>query len=291
MGPMRIDSIRLLNFQSFADSGEIPLGNLTVFVGKNNSGKSSILNAVRQHQSGIGLSGRDLVRVGATQARVQTHVSGLPTNYRFDPGISTGRLELSVDTGGSGSITTRAIDSEPIQSERGLFPNTFAQAVVLPLLADRAIRQFDETVNAQTASAVRHDTGNIAAVMSSLVNASEPRGALFNDSAEDIFGFRMGLIPSQNGQIPGLIVDDANTIALSAMGTGVISILRMLGYLVTARDKVILIEEPENDLHPEALKYLLRLIVEASRQNQVLVTTHSHIVLNALGGSPDSRIY
>ncbi|HVA46861.1 MAG TPA: DUF3696 domain-containing protein [Pirellulales bacterium] len=39
-------SIRLQNFKSYKDSGEIPLAPLTVLVGLNNSGKSSILQAI-----------------------------------------------------------------------------------------------------------------------------------------------------------------------------------------------------------------------------------------------------
>ena len=39
-------SIRLKNFQCFRDSGEIPIHNMTVFIGENDSGKSTILKAL-----------------------------------------------------------------------------------------------------------------------------------------------------------------------------------------------------------------------------------------------------
>lgn len=41
-----LSSIRLLNFRCFADSGEIPIRPLTVVFGRNNAGKSSILNSL-----------------------------------------------------------------------------------------------------------------------------------------------------------------------------------------------------------------------------------------------------
>ncbi|HTF06460.1 MAG TPA: hypothetical protein VK826_20650 [Bacteroidia bacterium] len=47
----------------------------------------------------------------------------------------------------------------------------------------------------------------------------------------------------------------------------------------------------ENDIHPEALKKLLALIVSKSNQNQFIVSTHSHIVLKYLGAAPDSKIF
>src|SRR5258707_14911256 len=40
-----IRSIRLTNFRAFRDSGPVPLRDLTCLVGRNSSGKSSLLNA------------------------------------------------------------------------------------------------------------------------------------------------------------------------------------------------------------------------------------------------------
>ena len=43
---MRLTKIRLTNFKCFADSGEIPIAPLTMVFGRNNSGKSSILQSL-----------------------------------------------------------------------------------------------------------------------------------------------------------------------------------------------------------------------------------------------------
>ena len=43
---MPIDKIRLRDFKCFADSGEIPLAPLTIIFGRNNTGKSSILQSI-----------------------------------------------------------------------------------------------------------------------------------------------------------------------------------------------------------------------------------------------------
>ena len=160
---MRIDSIRLTNFQSFADSGEIALGNLSLLIGRNNAGKSAILNAIRQHQEGLALPGRDIVRVGANEAVVVTRVSEIPDSARLQPELSTGHLELRIPRGGGFQLNIRAPDAESGGTARSLFPGLFPGAMVVPLLAERSGRQFDETINAQTASTVRTDTNNIAA--------------------------------------------------------------------------------------------------------------------------------
>jgi AAA15 family ATPase/GTPase len=42
---MPFTGLRLKNFKCFADSGDIPLRPLTLLFGRNNSGKSSVLQA------------------------------------------------------------------------------------------------------------------------------------------------------------------------------------------------------------------------------------------------------
>jgi predicted ATP-dependent endonuclease of OLD family len=64
----------------------------------------------------------------------------------------------------------------------------------------------------------------------------------------------------------------------------------LLVSLCDARGKLFLIEEPENDLHPQALKTLLDTIVTASADNQFLITTHSSVVLTKLGAVPETVV-
>ncbi|HEY4754763.1 MAG TPA: AAA family ATPase, partial [Ignavibacteriaceae bacterium] len=43
---MELKSLRLINFQCFKDSGEIPIHKMTIFIGENDSGKTAILKAI-----------------------------------------------------------------------------------------------------------------------------------------------------------------------------------------------------------------------------------------------------
>jgi hypothetical protein len=61
--------------------------------------------------------------------------------------------------------------------------------------------------------------------------------------------------------------------------------------LLTEDNKLFLVEELENDIHPTALKKLLELIVSKSKNNQFVLSTHSHIVLKYLGVVPNSKIF
>ena len=53
----------------------------------------------------------------------------------------------------------------------------------------------------------------------------------------------------------------------------------MLAEITLAKNKLFLIEEPENDLHPKALKALLELILESSASNQFVISTHSNTLI------------
>ena len=75
------------------------------------------------------------------------------------------------------------------------------------------------------------------------------------------------------------------------MGEDVTNIIGLITDLCVAENKVFIIEEPENDIHPTALKALLNFIIEKSDSNQFFVSTHSNIVMKYLGGSLDSKIF
>lgn len=51
---------------------------------------------------------------------------------------------------------------------------------------------------------------------------------------------------------------------------------------------LICIEEPETGLHPDILPAIAELLVEASNRTQLIVTTHSDILVSALSGVPET---
>jgi predicted ATPase len=51
---------------------------------------------------------------------------------------------------------------------------------------------------------------------------------------------------------------------------------------------VICIEEPELGLHPDSIVLLARLLVEASERTQLIVTTHSDVLVDALSATPEA---
>jgi len=98
-------------------------------------------------------------------------------------------------------------------------------------------------------------------------------------------------IPGGGGQRPGVYLPNRKTIPIDQMGEGVPNIAALLADLALSEGKLFLIEEPENDLHPQALKALLDLIIESSKLNQFVVSTHSNIVVRHLASAENSKLY
>src|SRR5262249_36429372 len=69
-------------------------------------------------------------------------------------------------------------------------------------------------------------------------------------------------------------------------------ILRVLALAValsgTDRARLFAVEEPENYVHPTALESLVDLLISASESSQILITTHSPLVLNSFGSMPEA---
>jgi predicted ATPase len=102
---MPLTSLRLQHFKCYADSGVIPLAPLTVIFGKNNSGKSSILQSLLlmrqtldapEHGARLNLRG-PLYPAGNYADIVHQHASHHRINMQF--GFSHGGLEFEFSAG------------------------------------------------------------------------------------------------------------------------------------------------------------------------------------------------
>jgi hypothetical protein len=286
---MRVTDLQIVNFRSFIDSGEIRLGRVNVFIGPNNSGKSSVLKALYLMQ---GESERADVRVGTEASSVRINLEEItPSDFwgRRD-GKSWGRLTINLSGLGDRDLhlSSEAKKSGPrVQSLPMQEPSHF----VVPYFSRRKTVSYMTEVNTANAMAIDADFSRLTAKLSRLGNPSYPAYKKYAETSEDILGFIVSAIPAEHGQVPGIYLPDGQTLPMAQMGEGVPNIVGLLADLAQSDGKLFLIEEPENDLHPEALKSLLELILESSESNQMVVSTHSNIVARYLASAPESKLY
>ena len=105
-----------------------------------------------------------------------------------------------------------------------------------------------------------------------------PRHELFASLVEEVIGLRLSSMPSANGKRIGVWANSSDAIFLEDMGEGVAQMLGFLTSLCLAENQIFLVEELENDIHPEALKQLLGVIADRRTNNQFILTTISSCV-------------
>ena len=81
------------------------------------------------------------------------------------------------------------------------------------------------------------------------------------------------------------------SIPASRLSDGTLRYLSLLAVLLHPEPpSLICIEEPELGLHPDLLPTLSDLMYEASKRSQVIVTTHSDVLVDALTDKPESVV-
>ncbi|EAK0979881.1 chromosome segregation protein SMC [Campylobacter lari] len=98
------------------------------------------------------------------------------------------------------------------------------------------------------------------------------------------------LVEAGSAQI--FFIEDNISIPATRLSDGTLRYLSLLAalYNPTKPNSIVCIEEPELGLHPDILPNLAKLLKEASQDRQIIVTTHSDILISALSDTPESVI-
>lgn len=284
---MYVSEISLAGIRSF-DSRQLRLSHrINVFVGANNCGKSTLLRTVLGLQYNppfdLGVDSRHGYAAGAPSFR-------LTLNGQLPPQFQALTAPLFMDWKSNafqGSTPTNGV----VGVGTPVFNPTSPQNAIYPYLSRRKAVAYSESVRVNESSTITTDFQFLNAKLDLVTNSERPVFHPFMQACEDILGFRVSTAPSDNGKRGVYIIDDFRAIPLAAMGEGVTNILGLLVDLFLAEKKIFVIEEIENDIHPGALKKLLRLIASDKRENQFLVSTHSNIVVRVLCAETTSKLF
>jgi predicted ATPase len=93
----------------------------------------------------------------------------------------------------------------------------------------------------------------------------------------------------EGGTVQVFLQEQKNTIPASRLSDGTLHFLCLLVILLTPNPPpVIGIEEPELGLHPDVLPVLAELFKDASERCQLVITTHSDILVDAMTDTPEA---
>lgn len=322
---MYIRSLYLKNIRSYGNQ-EIELSKgINLLVGANNAGKSTIIKALYKLQRGNSLGKEDirkttkrgeiairfeemgeddipLFRVGREMPKLETVPEGgkIVVQYElkadkeqndqaflYDP---NGKDSVFHGVGISGKNEAGAEVSLIVFS--GLPDMENEKNFIYPFFAKRKRHYYHHSRGTEATYQVHEDLSNLASKIQKVTSPSFQYADEYNRLCEKILGFKIGVIPGEQQEDRiGIYVGDSFTIPLESMGEGVMNVLGLLVILLTENNKLFLIEELENDLHPAALKELLQLIIAKAGSNQFIISTHSNIVVKYLGSVPGSFMH
>lgn len=283
---MKITGIALNNVRSFKNLPKTELSkNINIFIGANNSGKSTILNSIYLLQKTV-LNKTD-ISLGEKSSFIDLYYEGA-----FPPNIIDNRNFNKIRFLLNNNIATFYT---PGGSQAGTFkiiPQKEPENLIYPYLSKRKTVTYVDVMNEANANAV---DGNFTHLYSKIDRLSTPQFQPghneYTNACKSVLGFEIGTIAKGNGKQAAYFVYNLEHIPITSMGEGVVNILGLITDLCVAQDKIFLIEEPENDIHPKALKSLLEFIIEKSNSNQFFISTHSNIVMKYLGSVKDSKIF
>lgn len=281
---MWIEKMHLKNVRSFEDHHVEFSKGINILVGPNNSGKSTVAHAALAIQEGF-ILGSPYVRLGSRDSRILIELRDIQKYYAH-PGDDEATVEIVVvntsltihSKSGSGSSMSQIPSREP-------------DNFIYPYLSRRKTVNFAEQIDEIHTLMITGNLQNLYAKIDRLSNPTMPAHALYMDACKRILGFPVTCSSSPSGKKACLVIDNFRKIDVDNMGEGVANLLGLLVDLCIAESKLFVIEEPENDLHPRALKEILGLVIEKSKMNQFIITTHSNIVAKFLGSEPSAKIF
>ena len=264
-----LTSIQIENFRCLK-SVDVPLKPLTVLIGKNDTGKSAFLTAIRFLADACNTEETDIWR---HDKELAVGVSG-----------RTSDSTLSRNPGGGCKVDPRG--HNPLDSTE-----------VFQLPADGVVMESGGHSDQGDAPRLASDGANVAAVLDYYFRRDRER---FNSIEEAL----RSLVPGLESLVPGtpqpasrrveLRIDKGLEILAKDASTGVRLLIFFLALAYhPAPPKVCLIEEPETGIHPKRLGDVVRLLreitqgVHGDHPAQVILSTHSPYLLDSINPETD----
>jgi len=284
---MRIDTLTIKNIRAIADANLTFSKGINLLIGQNNAGKSTVLLPLLSLQKDLRSLSLNDRRIGTSETWAKISFSEQDIDL-----VPERFVGVRFERNGGGFQLYGKMDPDTGQHTVALFPNYAPDNFIYPFTSKRKVTTLSEVVNSETVVRVAANLENLNAKIDRLSNPEfQPAHNLYMKACQEILGFVVTAAHTRQGKKAVYTIRNADSIPLLSMGEGVMNILGIIVDLALAENKLFLIEEPENDIHPKALKALMDVVAESAKRNQFIITTHSNIVLKCLGAAKDARIF
>ena len=306
------------NFKYF-DDVEIELGNPVVFIGPNNSGKTTALQALAlweiglkrwnekrkgktnpEKRSGVVINRLNLISVPVPEARLLwRHLQVRdPKNVRIDiivEGVTNGKnwkCGLEYDYTNHESFYCRPLrisESDGKVTERMAIPDE-AENLSVAYLPPMSGLASNETRLDQGAVNVRIGEGRTAEVLRNLCyqvseDTEKSNWETICEKISTLFGVQLDepIYITERGEITMTYKDESGTtLDLSSSGRGLQQTLLLLAYIAAHPGAILLLDEPDAHLEILRQRQIYHELTELTREHnsQIIAASHSEVILN-----------
>jgi ABC-type branched-subunit amino acid transport system ATPase component len=291
-----IETIHILNYGCIRDV-KIKLTPLHALIGPNDSGKSTVLMALRTSTT---IAAGNLRHAGDDFHKLRSAIQLNPEFlFRVAFGGDTwGLRPLKVE--GAGDAGDAFLISEALMGQSTRFsldngselarrdPNlkaSVAGSLLLRLEPD-ALRQPTSLIQDGAPVRFMNSLGlGLPAIYDAIITRDLPAYMAINAELRRLFPAVKSLsLKNQTNATKALGIQLTSGAVVSAdfMSEGMLYYLAYAALAHLEPTAVILVEEPENGLHPARIRDVMAVLREISKGTQVIVATHSPLVINEL---------
>ena len=138
---------------------------------------------------------------------------------------------------------------------------------------------------------LQEDGSNLGLVLNRLAIDYDVKQRLISRLRDLYDGLRDLHIDVGYGNVQVYLQEDNATVPATRLSDGTLRYLYLLALLCDpSPPALVCLEEPELGLHPDILPGMARLLREASERCQLIVTTHSDVIVDALTETPESIV-
>ncbi|HET7502136.1 MAG TPA: AAA family ATPase [Kofleriaceae bacterium] len=264
-----IDQLRVRNFRCIVDV-TIPLTPLHAFIGPNDSGKSTLLAALAAYPMSVGEPGSEIT-----------------TGYKRNA------ITQFWDTDGAAGAIPHEVGVDLKEAQAGKPPPGSVVEVLAKLIRPvRVLRLDPDAMREPTylipqGSPIAYDDRGrgLAGVYDALLSRRLDAFLAISKELTTLFPtVRAIQLINASRDTKALSVELVNgkTVDAPRLSEGMLYWLAFAALPYLDSTALLLIEEPENGLHPSRIAEVMRVLRAVSNRTQVIVATHSPLVINEL---------
>lgn len=296
-----LERLYIENYGCIVDA-DFKLSPLHALIGANDCGKSTVLRALRtlsllsERDAMQEAPDREAIRAGLTMkaggepVSLAAQVSGLVWKVQAmgSPGLYEKTFGAQVgDIGTSSSLALDVERGSKILRERGYgeLARSLAGSQLVRLEPEVLRRSSGLIPDGQVVRFTDERGGGLPGVYDALLTRDLAGFMAINTRLSELFPAVKGLQlknRSQGEKALGVVLHDGTEVGAESMSEGLLYYLAFAALAHLDRAGLLLIEEPEHGLHPSRIPEVVHTLREISKTTQVILTTHSPLVVHEL---------